>query len=177
VLLQPDGSINPVEKTLANAYGAPFNHVMREEGKDHSAEATRRQGALLLCSEFGGAGTVTPETLRICEHGLRRALHAFNLIEHLPDYIDAPTPPRYLEIKGQEHYVYAPEEGLYEPLVTLGDEVSAGDVAAAIHFPASPAREPVLAYFTGEGVVVCKRIPTQSQRGDCLFHLASEWPA
>jgi predicted deacylase len=176
VLLQPDGRINPVEKTLANAYGAPFNHVMREEGSNHSAEAARRQGALLLCSEFGGAGTVTPETLRICEHGLRRALHAFNLIEHLPDYIDAPTPPRYLEIKGQAHYVYAPEDGLYEPLVTLGDEVSAGDVAAAIHFPESPAQEPVLAYFTGEGVVVCKRIPTQCQRGDCLFHLASEWP-
>ena len=32
VLLQDDGTISPAEKELADAYGAPFNHVLHEEG-------------------------------------------------------------------------------------------------------------------------------------------------
>ncbi|HIN93193.1 MAG TPA: deacylase [Alphaproteobacteria bacterium] len=177
ILLQDDGTISPVEKRLADAYGAPFNHLLHEEGDDHSAEAARRKGKFLLCSEFGGGGTVTPEILKICEDGLLRALHAFDLLIALPDGLSPPQVPRYLEIKGDEPYVYASEDGLYEPLVELGDEVKAGDAAGAIHFPETPQREPQVEYFHSEGVVVCKRIPGRSERGDCLFHLASEWPA
>ena len=118
---------------------------------------------------------MTPDALRICEQGLARALHAFGSLVELPEGVGAPGTPRYLEIKAGEHYVYASEDGLYEPLVELGDEVRAGDPAGAIHFPETPWREPVVEHFEGEGVVVCKRVPGRSERGDCLFHLASDW--
>ena len=71
--------------------------------------------------------------------------------------------------------MYASEDGLYQPLVELGDEVGAGDLAAAIHFPETPWRDPVLEPFKSDGVVVCKRVPGRSLRGDCLFHLAADW--
>ena len=61
---------------------------------------------------------------------------------------------------------------MYEPLVELGDQVRAGQPAAWIHFPETPLREPVLCRFAGDGEVVCKRVPAQVQRGDCLFQLA-----
>ena len=176
VLLQDDGTISLAEKELADAYGAPFNHVLHEEGDDHSAEAARRKGKLLLCSEFGGGGTVTPDILKICEDGLLRALHAFNLLTALPDGLSPPQVPRYLEIKGDEHYIYASEDGLHEPLVELDEEVHASDAAGVIHFPETPQREPQIEYFQSDGIVVCKRVPGRSERGDCLFHLASDWP-
>ena len=175
VLLQEDGTISSVEKRMADAYGAPFNHVLHEEGDDHSAEAARRNGKFLLSSEFGGGGTVTPEILKICHDGLLRALHAFDLLTALPDGLIPAQVPRYLEIRGDEHYVYASEDGLYEPLVELGDEVKAGDAAGAIHFPETPLRVPRVEYFRSNGVVVCKRIPGRSERGDCLFQLAIDW--
>jgi predicted deacylase len=83
-----------------------------------------------------------------------------------------PTVTRFLRVDGDRHFVYAYERGLYEPLVELGDQVKAGQPAAWVHFPDTPLREPVLYRFKGDGEVVCKRVPAQVQRGDCLFQLA-----
>ena len=178
VKLQHDGTLHPRERELAAAYGAPYHHVelpSPKETDNHSSGGAQRNGALFMSAEFAGAGTVSPEALRICEHGLLRALHNFGLLETLPEGLSEPLVPRYLEIKKGEHYVYASEDGLYEPLVELGDEVKAGDPAAAIHFPETPWREPVVEHFQSDGLAVCKRMPGRSERGDCLFHLASDW--
>ena len=175
-MLDEEGRLDPRERELIDAYGAPYNHVLAGRSEDnHSSGGAHRQGALFITAEFAGSGTVTPHALRICEQGLARVLHAFGVLSDLPDATDPPQTPRYLEIKAGEHYVYASEDGLYEPLVELGDEVRAGDPAGAIHFPETPWREPVVECFESEGMVVCKRIPGRSERGDCLFHLASDW--
>lgn len=179
VKLQPDGTLHPREHEMVAAYGAPYNHVERPSPKEtdnHSSGGARRNGALFMSAEFAGSGTVSPQALRICEHGLLRALNLFGVLENLPYDVGEPLVPRYLEIRA-EHYVYASEDGLYEPLVELGDEVKAGDPAAAIHYPETPWREPIIEYFESDGLAVCKRIPGRSERGDCLFHLASDWSA
>ena len=176
VMLLEDGSMDPRERELVEAYGAPDNHVMRPGSEDdHATGGAKRKGCLLVAAEFAGSGTVTREALNIAEQGLARMLHKFGVLKALPDAIGAPTSPRYLEIKGDEHFVYAYDTGLYEPLVSLGDEVRSGDPAAAVHFPEIPWREPVIEHFKDHGVVVCKRIPGRCERGDCLFHLASPW--
>lgn len=178
VMLRPDGSLDPRERELADAYGAPHNHVLHAETEgSYSSAAAARQGALYVASEFAGAGTVTPQALAICRDGLARMLHAFGVLEALPAGIGPGARPRYLEVKDAEHFVYASEDGVHEPLVELGDEVRTGDAAGAIHFPESCWREPVVEHFQGSGVVVCKRVPGRSERGDCLFHLASDWSA
>ncbi len=175
-MLDADGRLDPREREIIEAWGAPWNHVIAGSTEDnHSSGGAHRQGALFISGEFAGSGTVTPNALRICEQGLSRALHAYGSLAELPDGVGAPETPRYLEIKPGEHYVYASEDGLYEPLVELGDMVRAGDPAGAIHFPETPWREPVVEHFESEGVVVCKRVPGRSERGDCLFHLASDW--
>jgi len=79
-----------------------------------------------------------------------------------------------LEVGGPDYFVYAPENGLYEPLVELGDMVRAGQPAARMHFPETPWAEPVTACFLRDGFVLCKRMPGRSMRGDCLFHLGTD---
>ena len=106
---------------------------------------------------------------------MSRALTSFgSLLLQTPDF-DKPRLTRYLEIKNDKYYVYTSEDGLYEPLVELGDEVKSGNAAGVIHFPDTPQREPLVEFFNENGVVVCKRIPGRVQRGDCMFHLASDW--
>ena len=77
-------------------------------------------------------------------------------------------------MRGQDYYVYAPENGVFEPLVELGDTVSIGTPAARIHFTETPWLPPVEINFRAAGIVMCKRIPARTKRGDCLFHLASD---
>src|SRR4029077_14506104 len=74
-------------------------------------------------------------------------------------------------------YVYAPDPGLFEPLVELGDEVTAGTPAAFIHPHDTPWRAPAIAAFGRAGTVICKRVPGRVERGDCLFHLAADFEA
>ena len=81
---------------------------------------------------------------------------------------------RYVEVSSREHYVYATEAGLLEPLVDLGAEVKEGQLAGQIHFVDNPARPPVPCYFRRAGMVVCQRHFGRVERGDCVAHLATD---
>jgi predicted deacylase len=79
-----------------------------------------------------------------------------------------------MRVIGAAHYVYAPVRGLFEPGFALGDMVRAGDPAGWIHFPEEPVRAPLALRFEGDGMVVCRRVPSLVAPGDCLAHLASD---
>lgn len=172
--LNTDGTLSPKLREYAEAFGAPITLVQLPPTADRmSSGAASRKGIFYLTTELAGMGTVTPEALRIGEQGLARALYAAGCLLEQPQ---APVPPtRFLELKGDEHYVYSTEVGLLEPLVELGDEVVKGEPAAAVHFPETPWREAITETFKGDGVVVCKRVPGRVERGDCLFHLGIDW--
>jgi predicted deacylase len=123
-------------------------------------------------TELGGSGTVTPAALRIAERGLR------NLLVHLEilpktERFEPDRPTRYYEVLGPDYYTYAPEAGVFEPVVELGEAVNGGQIGGRIHFPETPWAEPVEVRFQRDGVVLCKRIPGRTARGDCLFHLGT----
>ena len=86
----------------------------------------------------------------------------------------APTPTRLTDLGENDYYVYASDGGLFEPLVDLGDMVAVDQPAARIHFHHTPWREPEVLRFKRDGLVLCKRIPARCERGDCLFHLATD---
>jgi len=161
---------------LMTQFGAPIGYVSTKPmGADQTLGASAmRRGAISIGTEMGGSGTVTPAALRVCEAGVRRVLKHIGVV---PDMKVEPTKgTRLMEVGGADYYVYTPEfGGVFEPLVELGDEVKAGQPAAAIHFSHTPWREPVIVPFEHDGVVLCKRIPGRTERGDCLFHLGSDY--
>ena len=55
----------------------------------------------------------------------------------------------------------------------LGQAVKAEQLAARIYQPETPWKPPVFLRFLADGVVLCKRIPGRTSRGDCLFHLGA----
>lgn len=172
--LNADGALPPKLREYAKAFGAPITLVQLPASADRmSSGAASRKGVLYLTTELAGMGTVTPEALRIGEQGLARVLVTAGC---LLEQTQPPAPPtRFLELKGDEHYVYGTEVGLFEPLAELGDEVVKGQPAAAIHFPETPWRKAVIEIFKGDGIVICKRVPGRIERGDCLFHLGADW--
>ncbi|WP_144110223.1 succinylglutamate desuccinylase/aspartoacylase family protein [Paraburkholderia sp. BCC1886] len=158
-------------KALLAAFGLP-RAFLHPANPVHAASAARRQGAISILTELGGGGTVQARLLRDARHGLLNLLSFIGLLSGplVPD--GPPGTTQFYKVSGSRHYVYAYERGVYEPLVELGEQVSAGQPAARIHFPDTPLREPVTASFAGNGVVVCQRVPAAVERGDCLFHLA-----
>lgn len=158
---------------MHRAFGAPFGCMVGVGWGEHTlTAAAARVGTSHMSTELAGGGQVTPAALRIAEAGIRRVLAKLGVIEKAPPPADPPT--RLMQVTGQDYYCYAPEPGLFEPLVELGAEVEAGTPAGAIHPHDTPWREPAIARFSRAGMVICKRVPGRVERGDCLFHLASE---
>lgn len=167
------------QKQLAalRAFGAPYTYIQggaQGQGGDQTLGAgADRRGRIALGTELGGAGAVNASGLAIAERGLR------NLLVHLGilgqgHWAEPPAATRFLDVRGPEMYVYAPENGVFEPLVELGDTVGIGTPAARIHVPETPWLPPVEIAFKAAGIVMCKRIPARCKRGDCLFHLAND---
>ena len=167
------------QKQLAalRAFGAPYTYIQggaQGQGGDQTlGSGADRRGRISLGTELGGAGAVNASGLAIAERGLRNLLVHLGILgaEHRAE---PPAPTRFLDVRGPEMYVYAPENGVFEPLVELGDTVAPGTPAARIHIPETPWLPPVEIAFKAGGIVMCKRIPARTKRGDCLFHLASD---
>lgn len=161
---------------MLRAFGARFGCMVGVGWGDHTlTAAAARVGTAHMSTELAGGGQVTPSALRIAEAGIRRVLAKLGVIEKAPPPAD--PPPRLMQVTGQDYYCYAPEPGLFEPLAELGAEIDAGTPAGAIHPHDTPWREAAIARFSRAGTVVCKRVPGRVERGDCLYHLASELSA
>jgi predicted deacylase len=161
-------------REIADAFGLPYVLFSDRDAPGYSNMAAARKGAFAVSTELGGSGAVTPEIYAMADQGVRHLLGYLGVLKGGLVPQSAPAEPRIMWVDPAVHYVYATEPGLFEPLVELGDEVEAGQDAARIHFVESPGREPVTLKFSGSGLVVCKRVPAKTHRGDCLFHLAEE---
>jgi predicted deacylase len=159
---------------LVRAFGAPLSYIVMapQSGGKSFTSASLRQGVLSIATEIGGGNFVTPGSMAIMCDGIRRVLTHVGLL-HGGSAAPAPR-TRLTEVGGDDYHVYASDPGLFEPLVDIGVEVSAGQPAARIHDAHTPWRAPVTLHFARAGLVLCKRIPVPCERGDCLFQLATD---
>lgn len=162
---------------IGRVFGAPYGFLfpaVQGVGATNVSAAVRR-GVVAHGTEMGGGGTITPACLRICEAGVRRVLRYVG-VWHGPvaDDEEPAAETRLLTADTWDYFTYASEDGLFEPLAELGDEVETGQRAGLIHTPETPWREPAEVRFEQTGLVVCKRVPGRVERGDCLFHLGAD---
>lgn len=159
---------------LHRAFGAPVAYISNmPQGEDRTVSAgAGRKNVLYIGTELGGGGTLSRHTIEVAEGGVRRSLGWIGLLPEAKDDIAPPT--RLVTVGGLDYYVYAPDGGIFEPKVDLGDEVRKGQTAALVHFPDTPSREPTPIAFERDGFVLCKRVPSRCERGDCLYHLATD---
>jgi predicted deacylase len=157
------------------AFGAPIGLIWAySPDRRLSSVAAVARGLVALGGEFGGGGSVSTAGVRIVEQGLRNLLAHAGIVDAGQAVGDFVGPSRLMEIKSRDYYVYAPEAGLFEPAVELGDEVIAGQLCGWVHFVDNPARAPEACYFDGDGMVICKRHYGRVERGDCVVHLATD---
>lgn len=162
---------------LMRAFGAPISFVSDGTGGGGLttlAAIAQARGALTLTTELGGGATLSRDGLALAEAGLRRILHNRKILRQGPGDIAPPT--RFMTVEGHDAFVYANNPGVFEPLADIGEEIKAGQVAGRINFPDQPMRDPELLRFATSGLVACRRVPSLTQRGDCLFKVMTDLP-
>lgn len=135
-----------------------------------------RQGKIVVSTELGGGGHVTAAIHRLAASGLQNVLRRFGVIEGeavtraelgLPDQV-------ILMATELDDYLLAPESGLFETLVDLGQRVSVGEPVGRMHFLERPDREPEPILSKTDGIVCVVRAIATTAQGDNVVVVARE---
>ena len=171
----PTPSADLAQRDALRAFAAPISYITSGKGGGGAttlAAAAERHGVPTITAELGGGESVSRGGLDLAEAGLRRLLVQQGILKTVVP--SAPAETRFMQVAGPHYFVYAPSDGLFEPLVQLGESVACGQAAGRLHFPQSPMKEPEIVSFEADGLVACRRVPAMTRHGDCLFHLLSD---
>ncbi|MFB9947517.1 succinylglutamate desuccinylase/aspartoacylase family protein [Rhizobium puerariae] len=158
--------------TLAKSFGLPVAFFVDEEDQTPSSilGACDKAGVLNISAEIGGGGSVERRDLDRGLAGVLRVLaHVGLLAPPHPADVEKVSFMRRLPVSAT---VLAPQDGLFEPKVELGDTVEAGELAGYLHDVGAPWKPPAEVRFTDSGFVLCRRLAVMVEAGDGLFKLA-----
>jgi len=135
-----------------------------------------RQGKSVASTELGGGGHVTAEIHRLAASGLRNVLrHEGVLAGEVETHASLGRPePTLLMATEVDDYVLAPESGLFETLVDLGQRVEPGEPVGRMHFLERPDRPAETIHARNGGVVCVVRAIATTEQGDNVVVTARE---
>lgn len=135
------------------------------------AEA-ERQGKIVITTELGGSEAVLAGIHRLCQKGLRNVLCHCGVLRGAPE--PRRSPARWVQALDRDDYRFAPESGLYENCVELGEDVRPGDILGQVHSLEQPDRAPIPVTAHAAGVLIANRAPSLVAQGDCVACLAHD---
>ncbi|MDH6234841.1 putative deacylase [Mesorhizobium soli] len=160
---------------LMQVFGAPIGSISDGSGGGGAttlSAVAQALGVPTLTTELGGGATFSRPGEAIATQGLHRVLKHIGV---LPNAATEPAPPvRLMRVDGRGAFTYAPSHGLFEPAAEIGDTVCAGQCAGVLHPIAGPQQPPTQIRFSQSGLVACRRAPTLTAPGDCLFKLVTD---
>lgn len=135
-----------------------------------------KQGKVVVTTEMGGSENVTALVHAETQMGLRNVLTHLGVVNGKAVTRESLGlgPTRWVQALAWEDYRFAPESGVYENLVPLGEGVEAGQAVGAIHFLERPDREPVEIVANSAGVLIATRAPSVVAQGDCVAVVAHD---
>jgi N-alpha-acetyl-L-2,4-diaminobutyrate deacetylase len=134
-------------------------------------------GKTVVTAELGGGGLVTAKAVAQTRGWIRNVLAHCGVLEDEPEAGAAAgreTRTRVLRSTTPEDYVLAPAAGLYEPLIDLGAEVTAGAVLGRIHSLENISRPAEPVFAKSSGILAAIRAITTTEAGDCVALVGQE---
>lgn len=153
------------------AWGTDYHFIyINIAGGGLLVDEAERQGKIVIGTELGGGGHVTAAIHRLTRWGLTNFLrHAGVLAGAVETRASRGLPePVILKALDMSDYNLAPESGLFETTVELGEEVGRGQVVGRLHFIERPERTPVEVRAGSAGIVCGIRAIASTFQGDCV---------
>lgn len=130
------------------------------------------QGKVVITTELGGSENVTAGVHRLTQSGLRNVLTLNGVLAG--EVVPRAKPARWVQALDWQDYRFAPESGIYENLVPLGEDVAAGQPVGQVHFLERPDRDPLPVVAATAGVLMACRAPSLVSQGDCVACIAHD---
>ncbi len=132
------------------------------------------QGKTVVTTELGGGEGIPASVHRIAQSGLRNVLIHVGLLKGIEQTRSSlGKPPAVLvQALDRDDYLLAPESGIFEIRVDLGQMVQVGDCVGYIHHLERPDRIPEPIIARSSGYMITSRVPCLTQQGDCVAVIA-----
>jgi len=159
------------QKNIAamQAFNAPYSMMLLEiDSVGMFDTAVEEQGKIFLTTELGGGGTATAKSIGIAKKGVRNFLIHLGVLDAEPDF----APTVMLDMPDESCFIFADRSGLFEPLVSLGDEINSGDKIARIWPVERTGEQPIDYHSQRDGIVAARHFPGLIKSGDCLSVVA-----
>jgi len=134
------------------------------------------QGKLVVTTELGGGECIPASVHRIAQSGLRNVLIHVGALRGQEQTRESlgKTPTVLTQALNREDYLLAPESGVFEVCIELGEHVQKGDSVGQIHHLERPDRQPETIVAQSNGYLVTMRAPCLTQQGDCVAVIAKQ---
>jgi predicted deacylase len=176
---QPEPERTRAFLAAAECFSAPLTVVIREPHADVMLDdVVEKSGKLMLSSELGGSGIITPETVRVSHDGLLRVLRHLG---HLApsgstdggESVERQT--RFVSVPGPDYYAHADDTALFEPALDLGQEVEAGAIIGHFHYVDRVERRPAPVVSPRSGLLLCLHGQGLVHRNDTVAVIAVDF--
>jgi uncharacterized protein len=157
--------------SLANAFGALIAVVVGTTAETRSLSAAcERAKVSMIATELGGGASIGSNAYRVATDGTYGVLRHLGVLPG--ELADETRSTQFVRIPDHSHFLTSPTSGLFEPKVGLGEQVEEGSLAGWLHEVEDIAIAPREVRFARSGMVVARRVPTLTRRGDYLFTTA-----
>ena len=161
------------KRALADAFAAEIALFIGSTAETRSfSAACERAQVPMISAELGGGATLSRAALAVAEDGVWAVLRHAGLLPGQPE--DTRRRTHVMHVPDRRHFQMCPRDGIFEPAAGLRDAVMAGGIAGWVHDADDPAVEPATVRFAADGIVVARRSPALTRRGDTLFTTAVE---
>jgi N-alpha-acetyl-L-2,4-diaminobutyrate deacetylase len=155
------------------AFNAPYSAMLREiDDVGMFDTAVEQQGKIFVSTELGGGGTATVRSLSIAKKGIHNILKHAGILKGEMDL----APSIDLDITHDNGFVFAEHDGLYEPMVDLGQSVEEGDFVARIWPADRTGMRPFEYRARRSGILAGRHFRGLIQVGDCMAVVGTIMP-
>lgn len=163
-----DPLVRQKNEAMAKAFGARLTVITNNMGDPRtSCGAAANMGLPAIAAEMGWNGSISPDGVQRTRHAVRRVLNHLGITDENEVRAEASLPVR---IKAGGNLL-SPGDGWFEPLVKIGDEVSAGQIAGYLHRLSEPLSTPQPIAFPVAGRVYSQRTFGLTHQGNSLMVL------
>jgi len=165
--------------TVARLFDTPFIYLYsRAMASGLLTDEAEAEGRIAVGGEFGFGEGSNRRGIAHAYEGVRNVLRHYGMLPGAVVRVDAARarPPRVVQAPDLADYVPCPIDGIWEPAVEPGMDVSVGELVGRLHDFDDHASAPVEITAHREGVIIALHFGAVSRRGATLYVIAQDVP-
>lgn len=172
----PDKAQQAEIAQVARLFDTPFVFIYASTmASGLLTDEAEAEGKITIGGEFGAGETVDRGGVRHAYEGILNVLRHYGLLEGAVQKIrPAGAPQKLVRADALEAYVPCPRDGVWEPVVELGESVKTGQLIGRLHDFADHSSTALEIVSPREGCIAMMHLSARPLKGQTLYVLADE---